>query len=72
MQGQGIYVERAQCRSPVAMGYHAPQAQPCLSYVEICIGVILVADLVRACVCVWGASKPVRFATNRSAAMPRC
>lgn len=49
MQGQGM------CRAgtmPQSRGYHAPQAQPCLSYVEICIGLMLVADLVRACVCV--------------------
>lgn len=45
------YVWRAHCRIPVAIDYHAPQAQPCLPDVEICIGLMLVADLVRACVC---------------------
>lgn len=50
MQGQGM--RRAHIAA-VPWLYHATQAQPCLPYVEICIGLILVADLawVRVCVC---------------------
>lgn len=62
MQGQGI---RRAHTAALPWLYHAPQAQPCLSYVEICIGLILVADLA----CVWGEFKPVPFAANHSAAM---
>lgn len=66
MQGQGI---RRAHTAALPWLYHAPQAQPCLSYVEICIGLMLVADLAWVCVCVWGEFKPVPFAANHSAAM---
>lgn len=49
MQGQGI---RRAHTAALPWLYHAPQAQPCLSYVEICIGLMLVADLAWVCVCV--------------------
>lgn len=46
MQGQGI---RRAHTAAVPWLYHAPQAQPCLPDVEICIGLMLVADLARVC-----------------------
>lgn len=54
MQGQGI---RRAHTAAVPWLYHAPQAQPCLSDVEICTGLMLVADL--ACVCGANSNLPV-------------